>query len=64
MRRRVALVAPVNIGAALERPFAARLRVLRMQAKLNRWVAADGGRRFVDAFNLVADRCFLVTAPL
>jgi RNA-directed DNA polymerase len=54
--------APVNIGAALDRPFAASLRVLSMQTKLHRWAAADGGRRFGDVFNLVADPCFLVTA--
>jgi RNA-directed DNA polymerase len=54
--------APVNIGAALERPFAASLRVLSMQSKLHRWAATDGGRRFDEVFNLVADPCFLVTA--
>ena len=54
--------APVNIGAALGRPFAASQQVLSMQAKLHRWAAADGGRRFDDVFNLVADPCFLVTA--
>ncbi len=54
--------APVNIGAALERPFAAAQQVLRMQTKLHRWAAAEGGRRFDDVFNLVADPCFLVTA--
>ena len=54
--------APVNIGAALGRPFAASQQVLSMQAKLHRWAGADGGRRFDDVFNLVADPCFLVTA--
>ena len=54
--------APVNIGAALERPFAASLKVLSMQTKLHRWAVTDGGRRFDDVYNLVADPCFLVTA--
>jgi len=54
--------APVNIGAALQRPFAAGQAVLRMQSKLHRWAATDSGRRFDDVFNLVADPCFLVTA--
>ena len=54
--------APVNIGAALQRPFAASQRVLSMQTKLQRWAVTDGGRRFDDVFNLVADPCFLVTA--
>jgi RNA-directed DNA polymerase len=54
--------APVNIGAALERPFAAGQQVLRMQTKLHRWTATEGGRRFDDVFNLVADPCFVVTA--
>jgi RNA-directed DNA polymerase len=54
--------APVNIGAALERPFGAHLKVLSMQTKLQRWAGTDGGRRFDDVFNLVADPCFLVTA--
>ncbi|MBN3455655.1 group II intron reverse transcriptase/maturase [Mycobacterium sp. DSM 3803] len=52
----------MNIGAALERPFAAGQQVLKMQTKLHRWAATDGGRRFGDVFNLVADPCFLVTA--
>lgn len=54
--------APVNIGAALELPFSARQKVLRMQAKLHCWAAADRGRRFDDLFNLVADPCFLAVA--
>lgn len=54
--------APVNIGAALERPFAASMRVLSMQTKLQRWAGTEGGRRFDDVFNLVADPCFLVSA--
>ncbi|WP_085266421.1 group II intron reverse transcriptase/maturase [Mycolicibacter longobardus] len=52
----------MNIGAALQRPFAAAQKVLSMQTKLHRWAATDGGRRFDDVFNLVADPCFLVTA--
>jgi RNA-directed DNA polymerase len=54
--------APVNIGAALERPFLVHQRVLSMQTKLQRWAVTDGGRRFDDVFNLVADPCFLVSA--
>jgi RNA-directed DNA polymerase len=54
--------APVNIGAALVRPFAVHQRVLSMQIKLQRWAVTDGGRRFDDVFNLVADPCFLVAA--
>jgi RNA-directed DNA polymerase len=54
--------APMNIGAALELPFTARQRVLRMQTKLHCWAAADRGRRFDDLFNLVADPCFLAVA--
>src|SRR5438132_2797074 len=54
--------APMNIGAALELPFAARQKVLRMQTKLHCWAAADRGRRFDDLFNLVADPCFLAVA--
>ena len=37
-------------------------RVLRMQAKLHRWAAADPGRRFDDVFNLVYDPAFLAAA--
>src|SRR5258708_608175 len=54
--------APVNIGAALVRPFAVHQRVLSMQIKLQRWAVTDGGRRFDDVFNLVADPCFLDAA--
>lgn len=54
--------APMNIGAALAKPFTARQRVLGMQTKLHRWAAADRGRRFEDLYNLVADPCFLVEA--
>jgi RNA-directed DNA polymerase len=54
--------APMNIGAALELPFTARQKVLRMQAKLHCWAAAGCGRRFDDLFNLVADPCFLAVA--
>ena len=54
--------ASVNIGALLERPWAAHERVLGIQAKLHRWAAADSGRRFDDLFNLVADPAFLVTS--
>lgn len=52
----------MNIGAALELPFSARQKVLRMQTKLHCWAAADRGRRFDDLFNLVADPCFLAVA--
>jgi RNA-directed DNA polymerase len=54
--------APVNIGAGLASPFAARQAVLRMQNKLHCWARADAGRRFADLYNLVADPSFLVTA--
>lgn len=54
--------APVNIGAALENPFAARQAVLRMQTKLHCWARTDNDRRFADLFNLVADPCFLAVA--
>jgi RNA-directed DNA polymerase len=54
--------APMNIGAALELPFVARQKVLRMQTKLHCWATADRGRRFADLFNLVADPCFLAVA--
>jgi RNA-directed DNA polymerase len=33
-----------------------------MQAKLHRWAAADGGRRFDDLFNLVCDPATLLVA--
>ncbi|MXP20227.1 group II intron reverse transcriptase/maturase [Gordonia sp. HNM0687] len=52
----------MNIGAALEKPYTASQRVLRMQTKLHRWAAADSGRRFEDLYNLVADPCFLAEA--
>jgi RNA-directed DNA polymerase len=52
----------VNIGAALDRPFAAEQRVLGIQTKLHQWAAADPGRRFDDLYNLVADPAFMVTA--
>jgi len=52
----------MNIGAALELPFTAAQRVLRMQTKLHCWATADRGRRFDDLFNLVADPCFLAVA--
>ncbi|HTY33754.1 group II intron reverse transcriptase/maturase [Mycobacterium sp.] len=52
----------MNIGAALELPFSARQKVLRMQTKLHCWAATDRGRRFDDLFNLVADPCFLAVA--
>ncbi len=54
--------APVNIAAALQRPFMASQALLRMQSKLHRRAATEGGRRFDDVYNLVADPCFLVTA--
>jgi RNA-directed DNA polymerase len=54
--------ASMNIGAALELPFTAHQKVLRMQTKLHCWAAADRGRRFDDLFNLVADPCFLAVA--
>ena len=47
--------APVNTGAPLEEPIGPHQRVSEMQAKLHRWAAADGGRRFDDLFNLVHD---------
>jgi RNA-directed DNA polymerase len=54
--------APMNIGVALQRPFAVKQRVLRMQTKLHCWAATEGGRRFDDLYNLVADPCFLACA--
>lgn len=54
--------APVNIGAALGKPFTVKQHVLSMQSKLHCWAAADRGRRFDDLFNLVADPYFLVYA--
>jgi len=40
----------------------ARGRVLGIQTKLHRWAVAEGGRRFDDLFNLVADPAFLMVA--
>jgi RNA-directed DNA polymerase len=54
--------APVNTGAALERPVGPSRRVSEMQAKLHRWAAADPGRRFDDLFNFVHDPATLVVA--
>jgi RNA-directed DNA polymerase len=54
--------APVNAGAAPERPDGPFQRVSGMQAKLHRWAAADRGRRFDDLFNLVHDPATLLVA--
>ena len=54
--------APVNSGAPLGEPTGAHQRVSGMQAKLHRWAAADGGRRFDDLFNLVCDPATLLVA--
>jgi RNA-directed DNA polymerase len=54
--------APVNTGASLELPVGPRQRVSEMQAKLNRWAAADPGRRFDDLFNFVCDPATLFVA--
>ena len=54
--------APVNAGAAPERPEGPFQRVSGMQAKLHRWAAADPGRRFDDLFNLVCDPATLLVA--
>jgi RNA-directed DNA polymerase len=54
--------APVNIGAALLTPFAARQRVLGIQTKLHRWAGEDSTHRFDDVFNLVCDPAFLAVA--
>ena len=54
--------APVNAGAAPERPDGPFQRVSGMQAKLHRWAAADPGRRFDDLFNLVCDPATLLVA--
>ena len=37
----------------------AESRVLKIQTKLHQWAVDDGGRRFDDLFNLVADPAFL-----
>ena len=52
----------MNTGASWLGPIEAESRVLAMQTKLNRWAAADPGRRFDDLYNLVYDPAFLVTA--
>lgn len=54
--------APVNIGALLERPYAARQRVLGIQTKLHCWAMVDTDRCFGDLFNLVVDPAFLAMA--
>jgi RNA-directed DNA polymerase len=54
--------APLNIGAMLNRPYAAGKRVLDIQTKLHSWATADRDRRFDDLFNLVADPAFMATA--
>ena len=54
--------APVNTGAPPEEPTVPHQRVSEMQAKLHRWAAADGGRRFDDLFNLVCDPATLLVA--
>src|SRR5207247_1431810 len=54
--------APVNIGAPPGEPTRAHQRVSGMQAKLHRWAAADGRRRFDDLFNLVCDPATLLVA--
>ncbi|WFB11396.1 group II intron reverse transcriptase/maturase [Streptomyces sp. LX-29] len=54
-------VAPLNSGAP-EAPMGFHQRVSGMQAKLHRWAAADGGRRFDDLFNLVCDPATLLVA--
>jgi RNA-directed DNA polymerase len=54
--------APVNVGAAPERPDGPFQRVSGMQAKLHRWAAADRGRRFDDLFNFVHDPATLLVA--
>lgn len=42
--------------------YAARRRVLEIQAKLHRWARDDPHRRFDDVFNLVTDPAFLLVA--
>jgi RNA-directed DNA polymerase len=42
--------------------YAARRRVLGIQAKLHRWARKDVHRRFDDVFNLVTDPAFLLVA--
>ena len=54
--------APVNAGAAPERPDGPFQRVSGMQAKLHRWAAADPGRRFDDLCNFVHDPATLLVA--
>jgi RNA-directed DNA polymerase len=52
----------VNTGGPSAELYEAGRRVLRMQAKLHRWAAADPGRRFDDLFNLVTHPDFLAVA--
>jgi RNA-directed DNA polymerase len=52
----------VNTGGPSAELDEAERRVLRMQAKLHRWAAADPGRRFDDLFNLVTHPDFLAVA--
>lgn len=52
----------MNIGEPWPSLDEARVRVLGIQTKLHQWSTDDGGRRFDDLFNLVADPAFLMVA--
>ena len=49
----------MNTDASWPTLFEAEARVLKIQTKLHQWACDDGGRRFDDLFNLVADPAFL-----
>ena len=52
----------MNTDAPWPTPDEASVRVLGIQTKLHQWAGDDGGRRFDDLFNLVADPAFLTVA--
>ncbi len=52
----------MNTDASWPSLVEAELRVLKIQTKLHQWAVDDGGRRFDDLFNLVADPAFLTVA--
>ncbi len=52
----------MNTDASWPSLVEAELRVLKIQTKLHQWAVDDGGRRFDDLFNLVADPAFLMVA--
>jgi RNA-directed DNA polymerase len=52
----------VNTDAPWPTAVEALARVLEIQTKLHQWAADDSHRRFVDLYNLVYDRAFLLIA--